>query len=210
MTTPTGNITLGNVAAELGIGLPLTIGDGRCRALAGVPSGPITLGQLRGKSVGAAQPPAPVYPPRDQLLRQYCNGTTLVGAYTDGMGTEYQQAIEFNSPSCGYVPPTPAGTLLSTYCSGTTKMGTFADGGYGTYDAAITGNSPDCGYSPHPARGTFLYEYCGAVINYGGEGGGYGYPLYYAYADGNGGQYDVMQDGNSAKCYPSGGGFQGG
>jgi hypothetical protein len=38
------------VAAELGISLPLTLGDSRVRTLAGVSSGPITLGQLRGKS----------------------------------------------------------------------------------------------------------------------------------------------------------------
>lgn len=51
MTLPTsGAITLGQVAAELGIGLPLSLGDSRVRTLAGVASGPISLGQLRGKS----------------------------------------------------------------------------------------------------------------------------------------------------------------
>lgn len=51
MTIPaSGPITLGQVAAELGIGLPLSLGDSRVRTLAGVPSGPISLGQLRGKS----------------------------------------------------------------------------------------------------------------------------------------------------------------
>ncbi len=55
MTLPTtGPITLGMVAAELGIGLPLSLGDARVRALAGKPSGPISLGDLRGKS---ATPP---------------------------------------------------------------------------------------------------------------------------------------------------------
>lgn len=48
-----GSITLGMVAAELGIGLPLSLGDSRVRTLAGVPSGPISLGQLRGKSAVA-------------------------------------------------------------------------------------------------------------------------------------------------------------
>lgn len=52
MTLPTsGPISLGMVAAELRIGLPLSLGDTRVRTLAGVPSGPISLGQLRGKSV---------------------------------------------------------------------------------------------------------------------------------------------------------------
>lgn len=55
MTLPaSGPITLGQVAAELGIGLPLSLGDPRVRALAGVPSGPISLGQLRGKSAYTA------------------------------------------------------------------------------------------------------------------------------------------------------------
>lgn len=51
MTLPTtGPLSLGMVATELGIGLPLSLGDSRVRALAGVPSGPISLSQLRGKS----------------------------------------------------------------------------------------------------------------------------------------------------------------
>lgn len=54
MTLPTsGPISIGMVAAELGIALPLSLGDARVRALAGVPSGPIRLGQLRGKSATA-------------------------------------------------------------------------------------------------------------------------------------------------------------
>ena len=56
MTTPTGDITLGDVAAELGIALPLTLGDSRVRALAGKPTGDITLGDLRGRS--AYSPPS--------------------------------------------------------------------------------------------------------------------------------------------------------
>jgi len=51
MTLPTsGPISLSMVAAELGIARPLSLGDSRVRVLAGVPSGPISLGQLRGKS----------------------------------------------------------------------------------------------------------------------------------------------------------------
>lgn len=50
MPLPTGDITLGQVAAELGIALPLSLGNSQVRTLAGVASGPITLGALRGKS----------------------------------------------------------------------------------------------------------------------------------------------------------------
>lgn len=45
-----GPISIGMVAGELGIGLPLSLGDSRVRSLAGTVSGPISLGQLRGKS----------------------------------------------------------------------------------------------------------------------------------------------------------------
>lgn len=50
MIPASGPVTLGQVAAELGIALPLSLGDARVRGMAGVPSGPISLGQLRGKS----------------------------------------------------------------------------------------------------------------------------------------------------------------
>lgn len=56
-----GPITLGMVAAELGLELPLQLGDARVRALAGKPEGPISLGDLRGKSAYA--PPTVVCDP---------------------------------------------------------------------------------------------------------------------------------------------------
>lgn len=46
----TGPITIGTVATELSISLPLSLGDSRVRALAGKPTGPISLGDVRGKS----------------------------------------------------------------------------------------------------------------------------------------------------------------
>lgn len=51
MTLPaSGPISLGMVAAELGISLPLSLGDNRVRALAGNILGSISLGDLYGKS----------------------------------------------------------------------------------------------------------------------------------------------------------------
>jgi hypothetical protein len=50
MTTPAGDITLGDVAAELGIALPLTLGDARVIVLRGGGTVPVTLGELRSKS----------------------------------------------------------------------------------------------------------------------------------------------------------------
>lgn len=60
MTLPSsGNLTMAQVAAELGIGLPLELGDSRVRTLAGVTSGPISMSSLYGKSAGGTSGPAP-------------------------------------------------------------------------------------------------------------------------------------------------------
>ena len=51
MTLPaSGTISIGMVAAELGIGLPLSLGDPRVLALAGKSSLPISLSDLYGRS----------------------------------------------------------------------------------------------------------------------------------------------------------------
>ena len=58
MTLPaSGTITLGQVATELGVGLPISLGDANVRALAGVPSGAISLTNLYGKSAGGVKNP---------------------------------------------------------------------------------------------------------------------------------------------------------
>jgi len=201
MTTPTGNITLGNVATELGIGLPLTIGDARCRALAGVPSGPITLGQLRGKSVAVTPPPPPppVYPARGTPLGRYCNDVNLFETYADGYGGSYSNVIEFNSPTCGYVAPTPYGTLLRQYCDGTTLVGVFADGNRGEFASPLAYNSTQCGFVPYPAYGTLLYTYC-QPISAGGDGSISFYSLMGVFANGSGGNYTQEMEYNSPSC----------
>lgn len=50
----TGPITIGDVATELGLTLPLTLGDSRVLELAGKTVKPISLGDLRGKSATPA------------------------------------------------------------------------------------------------------------------------------------------------------------
>jgi hypothetical protein len=40
------------------------------------------------------------------LLATYCSGVDLIGVYADGSCGTFDSTIEFNSPSCGYVPPT--------------------------------------------------------------------------------------------------------
>jgi hypothetical protein len=56
VTTPTGSINFSNVESELSIsvGSGLNLDDSRVRNLAGVPSGSISMSQLRGKSAGAS------------------------------------------------------------------------------------------------------------------------------------------------------------
>jgi len=88
MTLPaSGPLTLGQVAAELGIGLPLSLGDTRVRALAGVASGPISLGQLRGKS-GATPLSATARDDFGSANTQYGPGTVSCSpSITAGGGT---------------------------------------------------------------------------------------------------------------------------
>ena len=56
MTTPTGTITMADVNVELGLSSSATISlnDTNVRLLAGVPSGTISMNNLRGKSAGAS------------------------------------------------------------------------------------------------------------------------------------------------------------
>lgn len=74
----TGAITLGMVAVELGISLPLSLGDARVRALAGKPTGAITLGDLRGKS--AYTPPSIVC---DTYVQEHSFASNGLSAYVD-------------------------------------------------------------------------------------------------------------------------------
>lgn len=183
MTTPTGDITLGNVATELGVGLPLTLGDSRVRSLAGVSSGPITLGQCRGKSLYVA----PTNPAAGTVLGQTCSGVNLYNMVADGSGAYSLVLAQANSPQCGYVAPPAAGTVLSQYCSGTTLVQVVANGSGGNYTNSIP-NSTACGYVAPTAAGTYLYQWCysGNLVN--------------VYADGNGGTYSSLQESGSAYC----------
>lgn len=111
---------------------------------------------------------------------------TLRQVRANGSGGTYNDDTN-NSPTCGYVAPTPRGTYLSQYCSGYTLYYRYADGNYGYYDQVQQNNSPTCGYNP-PAYGTYLSQYCS------------GFSLYYRYADGAYGSYDVLQANNSPSC----------
>ncbi len=54
-------------------------------------------------------------PAAGTLLGSGCNGTTLYYAYADGCcGVGSTVIIEYNSPTCGYVPPPPAPVYCDT------------------------------------------------------------------------------------------------
>jgi len=46
------------------------------------------------------------YPPAGTYQGQFCSGFDLYYIYADGSGGTYNQLVQSNSPTCGYVPPT--------------------------------------------------------------------------------------------------------
>ena len=51
----------------------------------------------------------PTYPVRGTLLNTFCKGYNQYGNYADGNGGSYEQLIEVNSTTCGYIPPNDGG-----------------------------------------------------------------------------------------------------
>jgi hypothetical protein len=99
MTLPaSGSISLGDVAAELGAGLPLSLGDSRVLALAGKGALPISLSDLYGKS---SIPP----------LTANATGGYSSGSSTTSGGTVSTSATA--SPSGGVAPYSYAWTVVS-------------------------------------------------------------------------------------------------
>lgn len=121
MTTPTGNITIGNVASELGIGLPLALGDSRVRTFTNITSGAITLGQCRNKTrfhmvagvngaligydAGVMGSITPTADSRYSIVMFYQNDSTvhlvLVGLWTaSAFSTIYINGVLLSSSTC--------------------------------------------------------------------------------------------------------------
>jgi hypothetical protein len=53
--------------------------------------------------------PSPSYPTAGTLLSTMCKGYDQYGLYANGSGGSVEQLIQTNSPTCGYVEPSPAG-----------------------------------------------------------------------------------------------------
>jgi len=51
--------------------------------------------------------PAPSYTKKGTLIETYCSGYDQYGKYADGNGGTYDELIETNSLTCGYIPPSP-------------------------------------------------------------------------------------------------------
>ena len=214
MTTPVGNIAISDVDAELQIADPQFLGTSAFRALAGVSSGPISLGQLRGKTRPANQTPPPPPPssgggtpsnpfvPRGTFLYQGCQAWQMMNYYADGAGGTYSTVADPLSVACGYNPNPPRGQLLLAYCSGTDKYGNYTDGVGGAYSQLIEANSLDCGYNPNPppTAGTILGTFCGTYTDPNTGEVGTPYTLFGTYANGTGGSYVAPIEHNSAQC----------
>ena len=135
------------------------------------------------------------FKPKGTVLGSVCEGTTLVRTIADGAGGTTIERVE-NSSQCLVNTHPPKGTLLKLKCTGFTQMGEYADGNGGFYDGVLETNSKDCGWVPpvvppeqtHPPAQTILGTRCD------------GYTLYYIYANGSGGQYELVNQQNSPTC----------
>ena len=84
MTTPSGQISLGSVNAEVGAGGQRSLGDGTTRGLAGIPDGQISLSQLRDKSS---------YVPTEHIEYKYDITPGNAPYYVDNVYTEQGATI---------------------------------------------------------------------------------------------------------------------
>lgn len=88
--------------------------------------------------------------PIGTLISTYCNGFTNTGIYADGLGGTYEEVIEGNSETCGYVPfvlrtvrVTGTGTLQLPL--GVDSVTVAGQGSEGTYSSYKLGGAPGKG-----------------------------------------------------------------
>jgi len=141
MTLPaSGSISIGQVAAELGIGLPLTLGDSRVRTLAGVPSGPISMTSLYGKSAytpmtlttnGASSGPV-----SSDTVGGTVSGTASVGVTGGTGGYTYQWTLTSSSGS-----PTIGGTTSNSVTASKTFVKQSSGSATAVFNISVTDNT---------------------------------------------------------------------
>ena len=131
--------------------------------------------------------PAPVCPPKGQLIKTYCDGTEKMGRWTDGACGFYDELMESNSDDCDYVENPKQGTQISTFCKDYALYAKVADGRGGTTDSLLDEFSDKCGWNPTPL-GTLLSSRCE------------GFDTISKYADGKNGNYEVVTKVNDPNC----------
>lgn len=135
------------------------------------------------------------YPPKDQFVRSFCNGTDKWVTMTDGTGGTYDKMIQGDSDDCKYIDIPKEGTNLGEYCDGTDKKVKYADGKGSYTEQLIKANDPECGYIDPPKAGEQIAVFCSGVNQM------------VRYADGHGGYYDLPSMINTYLCggtiYPS-------
>ena len=71
----------------------------------------------------------PIYPVRGTLIKTMCKGYDQYGAYADGNGSTYDELIQVNSSTCGYVIPDTGGGTGSGGGGGSARGGRNDGGG---------------------------------------------------------------------------------
>lgn len=71
----------------------------------------------------------PTYPVRGTLIKTMCKGYDQYGAYADGNGSTYDELIQVNSSTCGYVIPDTGGGTGSGGGGGSARGGRNDGGG---------------------------------------------------------------------------------
>ena len=77
-------------------------------------------------------------PAAGTLLSSFCSSFDLYGTYADGSGGTYNQLIQANSPTCGYVPPFTFSVTPSSYFSTPWDIGDVVIGTTATTNITIT------------------------------------------------------------------------
>ncbi|MEG3034046.1 MAG: hypothetical protein RR877_00965 [Aurantimicrobium sp.] len=131
--------------------------------------------------------PAPVCPPKGQLIKTYCDGSEKIGRWTDGACGFTDSVMESNSDDCDYFDQPKQGTEISTFCEGYNLMAKVSDGRGATFDSLKEEKSLKCGWNP-PELGTLISTRCD------------GYNTISKYADGLNGNYEVTTSVNDPKC----------
>lgn len=147
MTTPTGTIGMSDVNVELGKSSTalISLNDADVRSLAGIPSGTISMNDLRGKSNLAA------------VLNDYSAGTyniQLLHTYSlFGSSVEAYVEIVLDSSGTAYYRYGDTGTPTTNFTSFTWKTG---GGGVGDYYAHMATPSGDAFSTGSSATNTAL------------------------------------------------------